>query len=746
MTSSLATRVFAVESVTSHRHPGFHSSGSQNHIFMAGPVNPGSDPVTFHNPISRTSNNPVVSSSSSIAAKSGPITSLLKSAEPKGGSSLSSIASAGLRTSPSPIMASNSRLSPQPATTSNLGRSHDRSRERASSQQTSQQNPRDVRTSGSHATNERRDKAHEAAASTSSTDPVDSAQKLVPVSADDPRKDSHIRRASPAGMSDTFDGGENTTLMNSRTVASPGPIDEPNPMENERSRRREEDIMMEEGNKAFSYPVPMPASSINDSRRGMSLPHAGFNKGGLRSPSAKKHRCHHCATEFTRHHNLKSHLLTHSQEKPYVCQTCQSRFRRLHDLKRHTKLHTGERPHICPKCGRRFARGDALARHNKGQGGCAGRRSSLGSFLGDDEYGDGGGPGGEDGMEGLMYTEPDRMDEEDEKRLNMPSIKKHNPPDSLQRTSSTGGHVAFQSHQSSTYPPLAASRPSQGSLFPPVSSHPGSSSSPSPISQSGNASFPPGGGSGSSSGFNAQQQQQQQGSSSSVFAQNNITESPKPLSPNVIPTRQLSHGSDHNAQQHSRGGLSPSLKPQYQSQQQQQQQQFGRNGAPGTSSGPAQILPAPQLGAPQLPLPHGLNNPDARFPLHSPNPSQSQNHNPPHLPSHPHPPPHHQNHNHNHSNSIPSPDLNNLNNNTNSNTNLFSQQRQLSTSSHHLTPTAAAAAATATTPPDRIWSYMRTLEDRVNGLEEEVVRLREQLATTGGGGGGGGSGNVANGA
>lgn len=98
----------------------------------------------------------------------------------------------------------------------------------------------------------------------------------------------------------------------------------------------------------------------------------------------------YCTTTFTRHHNLKSHLLTHSHEKPYYCDTCESRFRRLHDLKRHSKLHTGERPHTCPKCHRSFARGDALARHSKGAGGCAGRRSSLG---GDD-------PEQDEGMQG----------------------------------------------------------------------------------------------------------------------------------------------------------------------------------------------------------------------------------------------------------------------------------------------------------------------------------------------------------
>ncbi|KAJ3369633.1 hypothetical protein GGF31_005150 [Allomyces arbusculus] len=49
---------------------------------------------------------------------------------------------------------------------------------------------------------------------------------------------------------------------------------------------------------------------------------------------------------FQRSHNLKSHMLTHSESKPFQCQHCDLAFRRNHDL-------------------RSFARSDALRRHVK---------------------------------------------------------------------------------------------------------------------------------------------------------------------------------------------------------------------------------------------------------------------------------------------------------------------------------------------------------------------------------------------
>ncbi|KAI4142984.1 MAG: hypothetical protein LQ340_007139 [Diploschistes diacapsis] len=332
-------------------------------------------------------------------------------------------------------------------------------------------------------------------------------------------------------------------------------------------------------NKAFSYPGPLHLAQM-DAKRGMSLPGSSL-RDVSRSPSTsnKKHKCPYCLTEFTRHHNLKSHLLTHSHEKPYLCQQCDSRFRRLHDLKRHTKLHTGERPHVCPKCNRSFARGDALARHNKGQSGCAGRRSSIGSYGGD------GTPGEE--LEGMVYAneasdEPENMVEDEAAGTSVPSIRHYDA--ALAPTKAETQPV--QNRQPSTYPPPAARAYMGSGLRPPAPSHGGSSGGPSPA------------GSGSShQGF------QQQGTS---YPPANIlggpppmTESPKPLSPGQH--QPLSAGDPHNR--------SPSLSSAL-------GQNYGRRTHQRATPPP---LPPPPThsGGPHLPSLPGLAPPDPRYTLHS---------------------------------------------------------------------------------------------------------------------------------
>lgn len=89
-------------------------------------------------------------------------------------------------------------------------------------------------------------------------------------------------------------------------------------------------------------------------------------------------QCTLCPKRFTRAHNLRSHLRTHTDERPFACTVCGKAFARQHDRKMHESLHSGEKKFRCFGdlksggnwgCGIRFARANALARHFRSEAG-----------------------------------------------------------------------------------------------------------------------------------------------------------------------------------------------------------------------------------------------------------------------------------------------------------------------------------------------------------------------------------------
>ncbi|KAI8372113.1 hypothetical protein BD560DRAFT_395200 [Blakeslea trispora] len=103
----------------------------------------------------------------------------------------------------------------------------------------------------------------------------------------------------------------------------------------------------------------------------------------IQKKSASLFRCTYegCEKTFTRTYNLKSHLRTHTDQKPFACCKCSKAFARQHDRNRHEKLHTGNKPYFCEFCDKSFARQDALNRHLKRDKRSINRRQDKGLPL-----------------------------------------------------------------------------------------------------------------------------------------------------------------------------------------------------------------------------------------------------------------------------------------------------------------------------------------------------------------------------
>ena len=127
------------------------------------------------------------------------------------------------------------------------------------------------------------------------------------------------------------------------------------------------------GKKSDAFEVELEEDSLRRFRKGTSEMTVRMKGNAKKKEKSTKkandtgetlrYKCDSCEKEYVTKGGLKTHILTHTGEKPHKCEYCDKAFVRKNVLIQHIRTHTGERPYQCTFCDKKYKQNNLFIIH-----------------------------------------------------------------------------------------------------------------------------------------------------------------------------------------------------------------------------------------------------------------------------------------------------------------------------------------------------------------------------------------------